>query len=500
MAMRILLASSELFPYSKSGGLADMVAALAKSLAQAGHRVGVVTPLYRGIGNRFPALRRLNWQMELPLGHEQVQARVWTVEAASHMTIYFVDVPAFYDRAALYTEGTSDYPDNAQRFVFFAKAVVHLARYLPWRPEVVHVHDWQVGIVPLMIRHAGEAQGWINAPTTCLTIHNLAYQGVFPRSDYAWTNLPEHYFNWDAVEFHGHLNCLKAGLVFADTLTTVSPRYAREIRTEELGCGLEGVLRQRARDLTGILNGVDYHTWNTTDNPHLSHPYSCDRLEGKAGEKAALQRAFGLLVQANTPLFGSIMRLTKQKGVEILLPALEEMLAAGMQFVMLGNGAEFEGACRSLAARHSSRVGVHIGFDEATAHRIEAGCDFFVMPSQFEPSGLNQMYSLRYGTIPIVRKTGGLDDSVVDIREDQERPTGIKFGAFSPGALAKAMRKALELYRVPELLRHYQQTGMRLDFSWERTATQYANIYHSALARGKRPTAVARLHQLRTVD
>jgi len=480
--MRILQAASELFPYSKSGGLADMVGALSKALAHKNHRVGVVTPMYRGMRDRFPSLAPFDWQMDLPLGAERVSAQVWTLNPTEHLTVYFIDVPEFYDRPGLYGEAGQDYPDNARRFVFFAKAVAHLGRYLPWQPELVHLHDWQTGLVPLLLKHQSLAQGWRTAPATVFTIHNLAYHGLFSPLDYGLTNLPWDYFNPDGLEFYGRLNCLKAGLAFADTLTTVSPRYAQEITTEAFGCGLDGILRRRQADLEGILNGVDYEDWNPETDPHLMHRYSADRMAGKVATKQALLRQLGLPAELDLPLFATITRLVEQKGVDIQLGALEEMLSAPLQFVLLGSGTPaFESAYRDLASRHPQRVAVRIGYDNALAHQIEAGADFFLMPSRYEPSGLNQMYSQRYGTIPLVRAVGGLDDSVRDIQEDEEGMTGIKFHEYSARALAKAMRKALVLYRTPGLLRRYRHNGMVTNFSWEQTCLEYARLYEEVL-------------------
>jgi starch synthase len=480
--MRLLLATSELHPYSKTGGLADMTAALAKSLAKEGHRVGVVTPLYRGIRQKQPELRWFDWQMELPLGAKRVSAEVWTLEPAPNLTLYFIRHDGFFDRPGLYNERSHDYADNAERFLFLSKAAVHLARYLPWQPEIVHTHDWQTGMVPLLIRHQQEREGWWNAPRTCVTIHNLAYQGIFARSEYVLANLPLDYFHPEGCEFLGWLNFLKAGLAFADRITTVSPRYAREITTEAYGCGLDGLLRRRQRDLTGILNGVDYEEWSPTGNPFLPHAFTADDLRGKAANKLALLHEFGLPAHTDRPLFGNITRLADQKGVDIQLAALQEMLAADMQFVLLGSGsAELEAAYRKLEARFPEKVAVRIGFDLGLSHRIEAGCDFFLMPSRFEPCGLNQMYSQRYGTIPIVRRTGGLDDSVVDIADDPEAATGIKFDAYSARALAKAIRKALVLYATPRLLHGMRRRGMETDFSWSHTAGIYVDFYKELL-------------------
>ncbi len=480
--MRLLLASSEVHPYSKSGGLADMVAALAKALGRAGHQVGLVTPLYRGIREKFPALRRMDYFLEVPLGNATVSAEVWTLEPSAGVTVYFIDHPEFYDRPGLYNEKNRDYPDNAQRFIFFSKCVVHLARYLTWRPQLVHVHDWQVGLVPLMLMHAHSREGWVDAPKACLTIHNLAYQGSFSRAEYELTNLPMDYFTPDGVEFWGRLNCLKAAINYADVLTTVSPRYAREITTVEYGCGLDGALRDRHERLTGILNGVDYDEWNTTANPSLNHAYSAKNLKGKTANKVELQRELGLPVDESIPIFGSITRLADQKGVDIQLGALEEMLPARMQFVLLGSGApEFEQAYASLAKRYVDKVAVTLGYNQGLSHQIEAGADFFLMPSRFEPCGLNQMYSHRYGTLPIVRVTGGLDDSVTDLTEDEFEANGIKFHDYSVRALAKAMRKALVLFERKDLLQHLQRNAMGLDFSWNRTADAYLATYEQVL-------------------
>ncbi len=482
--MKILLASSEVHPYSKSGGLADMVGALAKWLGRAGHQVGVVTPLYRGILERFPEAKRFDWWLDLPLGTYRTQAEVWTLEPAENLTVYFINQPLFYDRPWLYQDNGIDYPDNAQRFIFFSKCVAHLARYLAWKPEVVHVHDWQAALTPILMQHERLTEGWADVPRTCLTIHNLAYQGNFPRPTYNFTNLPLDYLNPNGLEFYGYMSCMKAGITYADLITTVSPRYAREITTPAFGCGLDGVLRRRADSLAGILNGVDYEEWNTAQNPYLSHPYAIERLDGKVANKLALQAEMGLPQDSHIPLFANISRLTEQKGVDIQLGALEEMLAADLQFVLLGSGsAQYEKAYHTLARRFPKQVAVNIGFDQALSHRIEAGADFFLMPSRYEPCGLNQMYSLRYGAIPIVRLTGGLDDTVVDISEDEANADGIKFSEYSVRALSKAIRKALVLFQTPELLQHYERNAMSADFSWERTAAQYGAVYQRAMGK-----------------
>jgi starch synthase len=481
MRLKILLASSEVQPYSKTGGLADMSGALARALARAGHEVGVVTPLYAGIRERFPQIKPLDLPLDLPLGAKLFKGTIFSLEPSERLTIYFVDQPALYHRAGLYQDHGADYPDNAERFIFFSKAIAHLALRLPWKPEVLHLHDWQTALAALFIRDHRRLAKQNDAPRICMTVHNLAYQGIFPANCFPLTNLPWEYFNADGAEFYGQLGCLKSGIACADVITTVSPRYAREITTPEFGCGLDGLLRHRQRSLSGILNGVDYDEWNTTRNPYLAHPYSATDLSGKTANKIALQQEFGLPTNPRIPLFGNIGRLVQQKGVDVLLGALEEMLSANLQFVSIGSGQpEFEKAMQTLARRFPAQVSTRIGFDEAVSHRIEAGCDFFLMPSRFEPCGLNQMYSLRYATIPIVRITGGLDDTVIDIRENAEKANGIKFGEYSSRALAKAIRKALVLYQETPLFQRFRQNAIAADFSWDRMAAQYISVYEQA--------------------
>ncbi len=479
--MKILLATAELHPFSKTGGLADMASALAKSLAAEGHEVGVVTPLYHGIRERFEGLEQLDYDINVPMNGKWSVGGVARLGFKKNLTVFFIDHPPYFDRPALYGENNVEYPDNPERYIFFSKAVVHLARYY-WTPDIVHVHDWQAGLVPVMLKHKAVTESWA-APRSVLTIHNLAYQGSYEKKrSFAMTNLPEDFFHPGGVEFYGGVNFLKAGIVYSDAITTVSPRYAREICTEEYGCALDAVLRERQDKLTGILNGVEYEEWNTGRNIHLHHRYSPGKMRGKAMNKIELQHELALPVDPDIPLFGTVTRLVDQKGVDIIIGALEELLARDIQFVLLGSGdPEIQNAYLDLQERFPEKVCARIGFDLALSHRIEAGCDFFLMPSRFEPCGLNQMYSLRFGTLPIVRRTGGLDDSVVDPREDAERADGIKFNEFSVGALSKAIKKALVLYDHPELFRRMRRNAMVADFSWDRTTKNYVKVYDSVL-------------------
>jgi len=486
--MHVLHAASELHPFSKTGGLADMVAALARALARAGHRVEVVTPLYRGLPERFRNLQPAGWRFDVRLGGSVVPGAFWRMDPEPGLRLWFVDQPGFYDRPGLYNEirgeGQVDYADNAARFAFLSKAALLLARHLTPRVELLQCHDWQTGLLPVLVHHARVAQGWSEAPRTLFTIHNLAYQGWFPPWDWSLTNLPDSWFHLESALHHGQWNSLKGGLALADSLATVSPNYAREICTPEYGCGLDGLLRRREYELTGILNGVDYGEWNTTANPALPHAYDADHLEGKAANKRELQRELGLTPREDLPLFANVSRLTDQKGADLQLDAVASLLAAGQpfQFALLGSGHPgLEAAYRDLARRHPGTVASTIGFDADLAHRMEAGADFFLMPSRFEPCGLNQLYSLRYGTVPIVRATGGLDDSVVDPRDHLERATGIKFHEPSPPALANAIRKGLSLYPYPDLLAHFRRNGMHADFSWEKQAREYLDLYEHIL-------------------
>ena len=476
--MRILLASSEVYPYSKTGGLGDAVGALAKALVKAGHEVVVVTPLHRGVREKLPGLRRVEWKFDLPLGAKRENAELLALEVGKGLTVYFIDKPAYFDRAGIYSDGRGDFADNAERFIFFSKCVTHLAQHLPFKPDVLHVHDWPTGLIPLLVQHEHRSGKWPKPPRLCLTIHNLAYQGLFPKAMFALTNLPNNLFHAETMEYYGQMNFLKAGIACADVITTVSPRYAREITTQEFGSGLDGLLRKRQNVLTGILNGVDYEEWNTTANPLLAATFSATDISGKAACKAALQKRFGLKVAADIPVFGSVTRLADQKGIDLALGALEEVLDSDFQFVLLGSGSEnYERALRGLAERNPGKVAVQLSYDHALAHQIEAGSDFFLMPSRFEPCGLNQLYSLRYGAIPIVRRTGGLDDTVVDAADNVSLANGIKFLEPTPQALAKAIRKALLLFQDKELLAQYRTTGMAANFSWSNAVRELESAY-----------------------
>lgn len=477
--MNILIASSELHPFSGTGGLSDMVAGLGKALAARGHNVIFVTPLYKSVTNQLPDRHRpaFSLQVEMGRGYETVQ--VFELRSNNAPTTCFIAHPVF-DRPGLYQWNGTDYPDNWYRFLLFSKAVVAMLRNHAMRPDILHLNDWHTAMAALLIHHIRTHHHWPHTPKVCFTIHNLAYQGIFSSDIYHFTNLPWSYFTMDGVEFYGQTNFMKAGIGFADMVTTVSPRYAREIMTPEFGAGLDGFVRKHAAKLVGILNGIDTAEWDPATDPHLPCHFHVDNLQGKSECKAALQKELGLPVNPDTPLFCTITRLVEQKGIDILIPAMEHALTEPdeLQFVVLANGnTEYESRLAALAQKFPHRMSLHIGFNRALSHRVEAGADFFVLPSRYEPCGLNQMYSQRYGTIPVVRRVGGLDDTVIDIADEPIRGTGIKFEEYSATAVMHAIKRALNLYRDKSALTQYRRNAMLQDFSWTRAAAAYEALF-----------------------
>jgi starch synthase len=463
--MNILFAASELTPYAKTGGLGDVLAALPAALRGRGHSVSVVLPLYRQLRESLAELQRTRLSLTVELGGRVLGANVWQGVSRDGVTVFGIERDEFFDRGALYGAGEGDYFDNAARFVFFSKAVVGLAGVLEPRPDILHANDWQAGLVPVLVR-AGRLPF-----KTVLTIHNLAYQGVFAAAEFALTNLPGFYFKPHALEYYGRMNLLKGGILFADAVTTVSPGYAREILTEQCGCGLSGALAARGGVLTGILNGIDAELWNPAADPWIAANYDAKRLSAKARNKEALLKFFNLAT-GRRPLLGLVSRLVEQKGIDLILSALPGILARGAGLAVLGSGDScYEGELRRLARQYPGQLAVSVGFDEKLAHRIEAGADIFLMPSRFEPCGLNQFYSMRYGTVPVVHDVGGLGDSVEDGR------SGFKFAGYSVEKFAAAVAGALDLFGDRKKWRALQVCGMKQDFSWERRVPEYEGVY-----------------------
>jgi starch synthase len=468
---------SEALPFAKTGGLADVLGALPKALIRLGHAVDLIIPRYRGInaGEPSPSIR-------VALGGQVDDAEISTLESDGLRTI-FVGHNTYFDREYLYGAADRDYPDNPERFAFFCQAALNWAATTNRGYDVVHAHDWQTGLVPVLLHRTEVTQSARRTPTV-FTIHNLAYQGIF---DASW--LPRLGLGWDlmrvdAMEYWGRISYLKAGITFSDLVTTVSPTYALEIQTPELGFGFDGILRQKSTALVGILNGIDYDQWDPEHDLNLPEPYNASKLKGKGAAKRKLLEHYGLPATAKDrgrPLIGMISRMVDQKGLDLLAALAEELPKLGAGVVVLGTGdRRYEDMWRDLATKHPTVIGARIGFDEALAHLIEGGSDIFLMPSRFEPCGLNQMYSLRYGTVPVVRATGGLNDTVRDVDPETCRGTGFQFVEYTPEALLGAIRRALAAFGNRPLWRRIQKGGMRQDFSWDASAQRYVDVYKRA--------------------
>ncbi|MGB6977755.1 MAG: glycogen synthase GlgA [Candidatus Acidiferrales bacterium] len=475
--MKILFVSSEGLPYSKTGGLADVVEALPKALAEMGHEVAVLLPRYHGNKISSTSISSIT----VPLGDVLRFPAIAEGQTLAGVRYYFVDDPGMFDRSGLYGDKAGEYADNPERFTEFSRAAIEFMKRV-WLPDLVHCHDWQTALVPVLLRtqHAGDP-AVRNLPVV-FTIHNLGYQGLFPQTAVREAGLPQTLFTMDTLEFYGKLNFLKGGLIFSDYLSTVSRRYAKEIQTPEYGAGLEGVIRNRSDRLVGILNGVDYSVWSPEADKLIAQNYSAHNLDGKKVCKKNLLEIFHLPEEnLERPLIGIVSRFADQKGFDLIARIAPELMKENLAIVALGTGQpEYERLFNDLAKKNHSRVGVKIGYDNALAHKIEAGADMFLMPSRYEPCGLNQIYSLRYGTVPIVRATGGLDDTVQSFEPKTLQGTGFKFDAYDGKALLEAVRAALKAFRDAKAWRALMANGMAKDFSWKTSAAAYVTLYEAA--------------------
>ncbi len=472
--MKILFVASEAAPFVKTGGLGDVISALPRALCQRGHEILVVLPKYSAIDAHAHGLRDTGRRVEVQFPGLTAGAEIFQYAPEARLRYLFLQSP-FYDRRELYGENGTEYRDNHRRFALLCAGALEAAKQQNFIPDAVHAHDWQGALTPLILK-----RGWAGRPApfkarSVFTIHNLAYQGVFPKEAMSELALPSDLFHADALEFYGSLNLMKAGLVFADKLTTVSPTYAREIvASKDTGAGLEGLLTHRAADLVGIMNGVDYTRWSPDTDPALPQRYTAKDLSGKAADKAALQRELGLTADPRTLLCAAIGRLVHQKGYDLLAQALPGLVERKVQFVMLGIGdGALEAEFRALAAKYPENISVQLRFDDQLAHRIEGGADVFLMPSRFEPCGLNQLYSLRYGTLPLVHAVGGLADSI----EEGPQGWGFRFDEESPEALLEALDRAVALWADPQAWRAAVLRAMGRDHSWARSAEQYEALY-----------------------
>jgi starch synthase len=498
--MRIVVASSEAVPFSKTGGLADVASALPKALSLAGHEVSIFVPHYPQVyakSSDVPPVEDAGVSLRVPVGQKIVAARVLKSHLpGTKVAVYLIDQPGYFDRPGLYVENDNDYRDNCERFVFFSRAVVDAVERLNLSPHVIHANDWQTGLIPALVSVEMRQVTGYEQLASVFTIHNMAFQGRFWHWDMNLTRLDWKYFNWRQMEFFGHLNLLKTGIAFADKITTVSPTYAREIQTPEHGFGLNGSLASRREDLVGILNGVDTEIWNPATDPHIARKYTVESVEaGKAECKAALQQRLGLPIRPDVPMFGSVSRMTSHKGFELIVQCAGMLLDQNIQLVFLGNGdPRYESLLSKLAADHPDKVSTTIGYNEPLSHQVEAGCDVFLMPSEFEPCGLTQMYSLIYGTVPIVRAVGGLADSVVDATDENlasGAANGFSFTDFRSEALFWNISRARTLFADKPAWRKLQRNGMQRDWSWTRSAREYIRVYERAIAGRRLPSECA---------
>lgn len=490
--MKIVLASSEAVPFAKTGGLADVVTALAKSLNELGHETWLFLPYYSQIWKRSKprdlSIEPTGHSLEIPILDRDVNCRLlWAKLPESQVRVILVEQDEYYDREQLYNADGKDYADNCERFVYFSRAVLESCRVLQLQPDVIHANDWQTGLIPALLKLEYQQHSEFARTASLFTIHNMAFQGAFWHWDMKITGIDWKHFNMDEMEAYGQLNLLKTGVVYADYVTAVSPTYAQEIQTPDYGCGLHEVLKAKAHRLVGILNGIDTNEWNPAGDPHLPQHYSAEQIApGKPGCKSALQNHYDLPVQSDVPLFGMISRMTEQKGIDLILNVAAQLLERNLQLVFLGTGQpEFESALKQLASRYPHQVGVEIGFNESLAHLIEAGSDLYLMPSRYEPCGLNQMYSMRYGTIPIVHRVGGLADSVTAATAENlatGTATGFQITEFTAEAFLAQVDQALQLYHQKPNWQQLMKTGMLQDWSWRRSAADYLSVYRQAHA------------------
>ena len=474
--MKVLFAASEVAPFVKTGGLADVAGSLPRALAGRGHDIRIVLPRYGRMDPRQYGLTHTATFL-VPLGGWRERCDILEGRLDRNITAYFVQKDIFYARPELYGTPLGDYPDNAERFIFFSRAIPELCRAIGFSPQVIHCNDWQTGLVPLYLRSIYRQDAFLRKTRTVFTIHNLGYQGIFPPADLPLTGLGREVFTPAGIEFWGNMNFLKAGIVYADAITTVSATYSREIQTPEYGSGLDGVLRDRAADLSGIVNGIDVRAWDPAKDPAIARPYSAARLAGKEVCRRSLCKELKFR-DADGPVIGMVSRLTDQKGLDILVDALAPIMALGSRLAILGSGDDrYHRGLEDLALLYPGRMRVMLRYDDLLARRIYAGTDLFLMPSRYEPCGLGQMHALRYGSVPVVRRTGGLADTVIDHDDSAGAGTGFVFDDYSSGALTRCVARAARVFRDPVAWKRIVQAGMRVDFSWTRSAREYEKVY-----------------------
>ncbi len=487
--MKILIVSSEMEPFAKTGGLADVIGALPKSLKDLGHDVRIIIPKYKAVDEKSLQLKLTKSGINVAIGDKMKTADVYETKIkGTEVTVYFVGNDEYFGRDGLYGENGLDYPDNAERFVFFNKAVLLFVKAIGWEPHVIHCNDWQTGLICAYLKTTHANDPFFRTVASIYTVHNMGYIGMFPGNLMPITGLGWENFTPDTLEFWGHMSFAKAGLVFADVISTVSPTYAKEIQTEEYGYGLNGLMKARSLDIYGILNGIDYDIWDPSKGKRISAKFSKTNLRGKATNKTALRKMTGLAAKKDVPIIGIVTRIAGQKGLDILADAFDKIMKLPVQFVMLGVGEkELEDKFKYFAEKYPDKVSVNIGFDSAEAPMIYAGADMFVMPSKYEPCGLGQMISFKYGTVPIVRSTGGLADTVKNIDPKTNEGNGFTYEEDNPEALFDTVKRAADYYKDKKKWNKVAKTVMEYDFSWEVAGEKYVSVYKKAIEklRGK---------------
>lgn len=481
--MKVLIASPEVFPFVKTGGLADVTGSLPKALKKLGIEARVILPKHKIINEQSFPFHYTNTKVAAQVSQSYVEAGIVESEYDG-ITAYLIDKDEYYYRDYLYSTPDGDYLDNAERFVFFSKSVLEAIKATGFIPDVLHCNDWESALVPVFLRTSYKDDPVLKNIATVFTIHNLGYQGIFWHHDMHLLNIGWEYFTPDYLEFYGNINFLKGGIVFSDIVTTVSKKYSEEIQTPEFGYGLDGILRTRKSDLYGIVNGIDYGDWNPETDVYLPANFGPANLANKEVCKEKLQKTFGLPSTKGVPLMATISRLADQKGFDLIAAALEKILSYGAQFVVLGTGErKYHDLLTGLAKKFPRSFSVKIAYDNGLAHLIEAGADMFLMPSKYEPCGLNQLYSLKYGTVPVVRGVGGLEDTITDYTEDPGSGTGFKFYAYTEEAFIDSVQRAFAVYKNSSAWQTLMLRCMAQDFSWERSAKEYIELYRKAVVK-----------------
>jgi len=486
--LKILFATPEAVPFAKTGGLADVAGALPKSLQALGCEIKLIMPYYRTVRDSGLPHQYLGREIEVSLGDEKLKADIYLGHLNQDIPVYFIGREEFFDRQSLYGTAKGDYFDNPERFIFFSKAALSFCQSMDFSPDIIHQHEWQTGLIPAYLKSLYQNDPLFSRSATVFTIHNIAYQGLFKKEKFSLTGLPQEMYSPEGIEFWERINFMKAGIVYADVINTVSKKYSEEIQTPEYGYGLEGILRKRKESLYGILNGVDYEDWDPSHDPHLIARYDAKDISGKKQCKMDLLKEFHLPSSLEqVPLLGMISRLADQKGFDLLMEISEALFALNIGFVLLGTGEQkYHDLLTQVAQKYPQKAGIRIAYDDRLAHKIEAGTDFFLMPSKYEPCGLNQIYSLKYGTIPVVRATGGLDDTITPYDPVTKKGNGFKFTRYDAKEFLNTIKAAINFYYQPERWRQLVQNAMAADFSWKRSAQSYLELYRKALEKKRR--------------